>query len=75
MIEFQIRKKITHDFSHRRSINNVTFFANSVTDHLLANIFFEGTPSGHTESNETGLKFVSCRGAEKKGGHTQSIRV
>ncbi len=39
------------------------------TGHFSANLFFEGHSSGHTGSNHTGLQFVSCLRAEKKGGH------
>jgi hypothetical protein len=38
----------------------------------LAKLFFEGHSSGHTGSNDTGLEFLSCRGAEKKGGQTHT---
>jgi hypothetical protein len=38
--------------------------------HFLAKVFFEGHSSGHTGSNDTGLKFVWCLGADKKGGQT-----
>jgi hypothetical protein len=32
--------------------------------------FFERRSSGHTGYNDTGLEFLSCQGAEKKGGQT-----
>jgi hypothetical protein len=31
---------------------------------------FDGHSSGHTGSNDTGLEFLTRRGAEKKGGHS-----
>jgi hypothetical protein len=34
--------------------------------------FFERHSSGHTGSNDTGLEFLLCRGAEKKGGQTHT---
>jgi hypothetical protein len=37
---------------------------------FLTKLFFARHFSGHTGSNDTGLEFVSCRGAEKKGGQT-----
>jgi len=33
---------------------------------------FEGHPLGHSDSNDTGLEFLSCQGAQKKGGHTHT---
>ncbi len=38
----------------------------------MVKFFSEGHSLGDTGSNDTGLKFVSCRGAEKKGGHTHT---
>ncbi len=52
-----------------KSIGGTLFsVGNLVTGHLLGN-FFDGHSSGHTGSNDTGLEFLSRRGAEKKGGH------
>ncbi len=66
-------------FFHRKSIDGVAFFGNSVTSYFLGKKFFGGHSSGHTASNDTGLDFVSCLGAEKKGGqtdkHTQILSI
>ncbi len=52
-----------------KSIGGTLFsVGNLVTGHLSGN-FFDGHSSGHTGSNDTGLEFLSRRGAEKKGGH------
>ncbi len=53
---------------HRKSIGGA-FFGNSATGHFSGKTYFEGHSSGH---NDTGLEFVSCLGAEKKGGHTHT---
>jgi hypothetical protein len=51
-----------------------TFFsvANLATGHFLRELFFDGHSSGHAGSNDTGLEFLSCEGAEKKGGQTHT---
>ncbi len=46
------------------------FFDNLATGHFSGKICFEGHSSGHIGSNDTGLEFVSCLGAEKKGAQT-----
>ncbi len=46
------------------------FVRNSATEYFSEKIFFNGHSSGHTGSYDTCLKLISCRGAEKKGGHT-----
>ncbi len=45
-----------------------TFFSvdNLATGHLSGELFFEGHSSGHTESKDTGLEFLSCEGVEKR---------
>ncbi len=58
-----------------KSIGGTFFsFGNLATGHFSGNFFFffffDGHFSGHTGSNDTGLESLSCRGAEKKGGHT-----
>jgi hypothetical protein len=58
-------------FFHRKSIGGVAFFGNSATRHFSGKIFFDGHSFGHTGSNDTGLEFVSCLGAEEMVGHTQ----
>jgi hypothetical protein len=47
------------------------------TGHISGKLFFEGHSSGHTDSNDTGLEFLSRQGAEKKSGHTHTdgIRI
>ncbi len=60
-------------FFHRKSIGGEAFFANS--NGYFSEIFFEGHSSGQTGSNDTGLEFVSCLRAEKKGGHTEKVPV
>ncbi len=55
---------------NRKSIGGGAFFTNSSTGYFSGKFFFEGHSSGHTGSNDTGLEFVSCLRAEKKGGHT-----
>jgi hypothetical protein len=42
------------------------------TGHFSGKLFIEGHFSGHTGSNDNGLEFLSCEGAEKKGGHTHT---
>ncbi len=42
------------------------FYYNYATVHFSAKFFVLGHFSGHTGSNDTSLKFVSCRGAEKR---------
>jgi hypothetical protein len=37
---------------------------------LLGKIIFEGHSSGHTDSNDTSLEFLSCEGLEKGRSHT-----
>jgi hypothetical protein len=46
--------------------------SNLATGQLLGKLFFERHSSDHTGSNNTGLEFLLCEGAEKKGGHTQT---
>ncbi len=42
---------------------------------IFRKLFFEGHSSGQTGFNDTGLEFVSCLRAEKKGGHTEKVPV
>jgi hypothetical protein len=51
-------------FFHRKSIGGEAFFGNSANGHLSGKKFFEGHSSVHNGSNDTGLEFVSCLGAE-----------
>ncbi len=46
------------------------FVRNSATDYFLMQRFFDRHSSGYTGSNDNGLEFVSCLGAEKKSGQT-----
>jgi hypothetical protein len=61
-------------FFNRKSIGGGAFFTNS-TGYFSGKFFFEGHSSGHTGSNDTGLEFISCLRAEKKGGHTDRFWV
>ncbi len=59
------------NFSHRKALEAHSF--PSVIWPLVTfweNYFFKRHSSGHTDSNDTGLEFLSCQEAEKKGGQT-----
>jgi len=53
------------------------FFGNLATGHFSGKKFFDGHSSGHTGSNDTGLKFVSCWGREigRSGTDTQILGI
>jgi hypothetical protein len=60
-----------------KSINGLFYsVGNLTTGHFSEKLLFEGHSSVHTGSNDTGLEFLSYRGAEKKGGqlHRQTDR-
>jgi hypothetical protein len=61
---------LNEKFFHRKSIGGVAFTSIYAIGHFSGKFFFERHSSGHTGSNDTGLEFVSCLWAEKKGGHT-----
>jgi hypothetical protein len=66
MIAFQIKTNCAKFFP-QKSIGG-TFFSvsNLVTGHFSRKLFFEEHSSGHTGSNETGLKFLSREGLRKR---------
>jgi hypothetical protein len=45
------------------------------TGHLSGKLFFAGHSSGHTDSNDTGLEYLSCQRLIKRAvTHTNRIR-
>jgi hypothetical protein len=57
--------KIYEEIFPLKSISCVTFFfCNSITGHFSGKFCSRCIPSSHTSSNDTGLKFASCPGAE-----------
>jgi hypothetical protein len=59
------------NFPHSQSIGGVVYVIPSLVI-FLVKFFVEEHSLGDTGSNDTCLKFVSCRGAGKKDGHTDT---
>jgi hypothetical protein len=61
---------------HWKALVAQLFFVDFAT-HFSVKSFFWWSPWGHTGSNNTDLKHVSCLGAESRKGHilTDSIRI
>jgi hypothetical protein len=71
---FNFEKKFNFkNFKISKSIDGVTFFFdNSSTGHFSVKIFSDSAPLGHLRSNDTGVKFLSCPGAESIKGQTNT---
>ncbi len=54
-----------------KSIGGTLFTVDNLATGLFSEeLLFEGHSSSHTDSNDTGLEFLSRQGSEKKGSHT-----
>jgi hypothetical protein len=67
---FRTWKQIALIFPIEKALTEYFFVGNSANDHFSEKLFFWRTLLSHNGSYDTGLKFVSRLGAEKKCGHT-----